>query len=123
MALGHSYEATRDFCIALRNDLRKSSPRAHGVRVNCICPAGVYTDMVTGILNSVWEGRYKPPQDLFDSMPKTHEAALKIYLKPSDVVNEVMKLINDESKNGQVLLITKDPEGPMQVKVENIELK
>ncbi|CAB4023974.1 Hypothetical predicted protein, partial [Paramuricea clavata] len=100
-----------------------SSPRDHGVRVNCICPAGVYTDMVSSFLNSTWEGRYKPPQELVDHMPKTDEAARKKYLKPSDVGNEVMKLINDESKNGQVLLITKDPEGPTQVKVENIELK
>jgi hypothetical protein len=34
-----------------------------------------------------------------------------------------MSLINDESKNGQVLAITKNPDDRTQVKVENVELK
>ena len=41
--------------------------------------------------------------------------------RPSDISNEVMKLVTDESKNGQVLLIFKNPEDPA-VQVENVQL-
>jgi hypothetical protein len=43
--------------------------------------------------------------------------------RTSDISNEVMKLINDASKNGQVLAITKNPDDRTLVKVENVELK
>ena len=34
-----------------------------------------------------------------------------------------MKLISDESKNGQVLMIQKNPEDPTQLKVEHVDFK
>ena len=40
--------------------------------------------------------------------------------RPSDIGNEAIKLVTDESANGQVLLITRNPED-FTVKVENVQ--
>lgn len=40
--------------------------------------------------------------------------------RPSDISNEVMKLVTDESKNGQVLLIFQNSED-LEVQVENVQ--
>ncbi|CAB4045110.1 Hypothetical predicted protein [Paramuricea clavata] len=80
-------------------------------------------NMMTSFLNDTWEGRFKPTPEIADLIPKNDEEAREMYLKTSDISNEVMKLINDESKNGQVLAITKNPDDCTLVKVENVELK
>ncbi|CAB3984033.1 15-hydroxyprostaglandin dehydrogenase [NAD(+)]-like [Paramuricea clavata] len=117
------YSSTKAGIIHFTRCIAQTSPRDHGVRVNCICPHAVYTNMTTSLLNDTWEGRLKPAQEIADYMPKNDDEAREMYLKTTDISNEVMKLINDESKNGQVLAITKNPDDRTQVKVENVELK
>jgi hypothetical protein len=37
--------------------------------------------MVARLLNNTWDGTFKPPQELADYLPKTHEAAREMYSK------------------------------------------
>lgn len=39
--------------------------------------------------------------------------------RPTDVSNEVIKLINDESKNDQVLSLVRNPKDPSEIIVQN----
>ena len=59
----------------------QTSNSGHGVRVNCICPGAVYTDMTKLCLEVVWENKVKPTQDVLDKLPKTYEEAREKYLK------------------------------------------
>ncbi|CAB4019686.1 15-hydroxyprostaglandin dehydrogenase [NAD(+)]-like [Paramuricea clavata] len=75
------YSATKAGVVHYSRCIAQSSSQDHGVRVNCVCPVAVYTDMVARLLNNTWDGTFKPPQELADYLPKTHEAAREMYSK------------------------------------------
>ena len=53
----------------------------HGVRVNCLCPDFVLTNLLTDWLQMVWEGNVKVPEEYRGKIPKTYEEARERYMK------------------------------------------
>ena len=54
----------------------------HGVRVNCLCPGIVFTDLLKGWLDALWEGKVSnAPKEALANAPKTYEEAREIFLK------------------------------------------
>jgi len=81
------YAATKAALVLFTSSLAHLS--AEGIRVNCICPAGVNTPMLARAYQSVTA---KPPED----MP---------VLEAEDVADGVVQLIADDSLAGRTLLI------------------
>ncbi|XP_028411098.1 short-chain dehydrogenase reductase 2a-like [Dendronephthya gigantea] len=117
------YSATKAAVAHFSRCIALTAPNDYGVRVNCIAPAAVETNMLNSFINSLRSGKLKAPDDYMQQIPKTDEELRNRAIKPSDISKEVMKLISDESKNGQVLLIEKNPQDQTQIKVENLDFK
>ena len=55
----------------------------HGVRVNCLCPEVVYTDIAKAWLDAAWAGAQglDAPKEAMANVPKTDEEARERFLK------------------------------------------
>lgn len=71
-----------------------ASLREHGIRVNCVCPYTVRTETVAQEIAAVQARR--------DELPATHRGTL---LEPEDVADGAVRLIEDESLAGRVLVL------------------
>ncbi|XP_028401829.1 15-hydroxyprostaglandin dehydrogenase [NAD(+)]-like [Dendronephthya gigantea] len=113
------YSAVKAGVAQFTRCLAQTSPAEHNVRVNCVCPHGVWTDMLKPSIEHNQKKFAQLPQEQRDSMQAYFEEVSKLFLEPTDVSNEVMKLINDESKNDQVLSIVRNPNDPAHIITQN----
>jgi 3-oxoacyl-[acyl-carrier protein] reductase len=78
-----------------------ASLREDGIRVNCVCPYTVRTEAVAQEIAAVHARG--------DELPATYRGTL---LEPEDVADAVVRLIEDESLAGRVLVLVggREPE-------------
>ncbi|XP_028401830.1 15-hydroxyprostaglandin dehydrogenase [NAD(+)]-like [Dendronephthya gigantea] len=113
------YSAVKTGVVQFTRCLAQTSLAEHNVRVNCVCPHGVWTDMLKSNIEHDQKKLAQLPQEQRDKMNAYFEEVSKQFLEPTDVSNEVMKLIKDKSKNDQVLSIARNPNDPAHIIAQN----